>query len=91
MTDMGNTDLTQYDRLQGAVSRLMLDHEAMNPAQESNVTALEDLVKQLHESKWKHHIEIQKLQEGHNRDMIELCNQQEQMVRTEISRAFQQM
>ena len=45
MTDMGNTDLTQYDRLQGAVSRLMLDHEAMHAAQASTVMALENLRK----------------------------------------------
>ena len=58
---MGNTDITQYDRLNGAVSRLMLDHEAMHAAQASTVTELEDLEKQLHESQRKHYINIQDL------------------------------
>ena len=89
--ETGSTDLTQYDRLQGAVARLMLDQEAMHASQTSTAMALEDLGKQLHESQRQHHIDIQELHEGHNREMMELRTQQEQMVRTEISTAFQQM
>ena len=45
-----STELTQYDRLQGAVARLLLDHEALHANQTSTAMALEDLGKQLHES-----------------------------------------
>ena len=89
--EMGSTDLTQYDRLQGAVARLMLDHEAMHATQTSTALALEDLGKQLHESQRQHPIDIQELHEGHHREMAELRIQQEQMVKNEIATSFQQM
>ena len=53
--------------------------------------ALEDLGKQLHESQRRHHADMQEIQEGHVRDILELKQHQEEMVRTEISSAFQQM
>ena len=56
--DTGSSELTQYDRLQGAVSRLMLDHKAMHAAQTLTAMAPEALWKQLHESQRKHCIDI---------------------------------
>ena len=63
-TDTGSTELTQYDRLLGAVTRLMVDHEAMHEAQKLTAMALEDLGKQLHESQRHYHTNIQELHEG---------------------------
>ena len=45
--ETGGTELAQYDRLKGAVARLMLDQEAVPAAQTSTAMALEDLGKQL--------------------------------------------
>ena len=47
--ETGGSELTQYDRLQVAVVRLMLDQDAMNAAQTLTAMVLEDLRKQLHE------------------------------------------
>ena len=82
--ETGGTELTQYDKLQGAVACPMLDQEAMHAAQTSTAMVLEDLGKQLHESQRQHHIDIQELHEGHNREMTDLCIQQDQLVRNKI-------
>ena len=61
---MGSTELTQYDKLHGVVSKLMMEHEGLHKTQISTTLALEDLGKQLHESQRQHHQEIQEMQEN---------------------------
>ena len=85
------SEITQYDKLNSVISRLLMDHEALHISQISTTMALEDLGKQLHESQRRHHADMQEIQEGHVRDILELKQHQEEMVRTEISSAFQQM
>ena len=61
---MGSTELTQYDKLHGVVSKLMMEHEGLNKTQISTTLALEDIGKQLHESQRQYHQEMQEMQEN---------------------------
>ena len=89
--DKGFTNFTQYDKRHGVFSKLMMEHEGLHRTQISTTLALEDLGKQLHESQRQHHRDIQDMQEVHSRELVEMRTQQELLVRTEISTAFQQM
>ena len=73
--DKGSTDLTQYDKLHGVVSKLIMEHEGLHRTQISTTLALEDLGKPLHESQRQHHRDIQDMQEVHSRELVELRTQ----------------
>ena len=84
-------EITQYDKLNSVISRLLMDHEALHTTQISATMALEDLGKQMHESQRRHQADLQDLQENHTRDLLELRQHQEELVRSEITMSFQQM
>ena len=73
--------ITQYDKLNSVISRLLMDHEARHTSQISTRMTLKDLGKQMHESQRRHHVDLQEIQEGHVRDIQELRHHQADQAR----------
>ena len=65
-------EITQYDKLNSVISRLLMDHEALHTTQISTTMALEDLGKQMHESQRRQQSDLQELHENRARDIQEL-------------------